>query len=404
MDDEPMWVADRVVALTPGSAITIPETANEFAIKVDAMTMKMDHQYKEFQSRSGPNPDHNDDDIPIFANKQSGRPSGYLLSNTQPNPKGRSSKPYQPPQARNEHVNAVFTWSGKSYDPPVNPNDQQNDSETPINFDSKDEVDEPTPNQNLKIQNHIDVIDEILEEDFDALLDDGSKILHFIKGTILEEKLFAEFDEFMAMKEDTAYQHLDFTRKRAFSIPDTAMRMEQYLTHTDYALWEVIVNGDAPAIASASAEAPIEVSWNQGCKDLIGSNQDQEDANMKLLRSLPSAWNNITLIMRNKYDLDTMSMDDLYNNLKKTLAVLMKQLILLMKFLLLVHRDKLLPQLMLMKDGSQMTGGHAYHDGEEILKEDRKESEFQWQRNWHQGIRGIEMEMLQEGLYQWILL
>ncbi|GKA64233.1 putative ribonuclease H-like domain-containing protein [Tanacetum coccineum] len=29
--------------------------------------------------------------------------------------------------------------------------------------------------------------------------------------------------------------------------------MEQYLTHTDYALWEVIVNGDAPAIASASA-------------------------------------------------------------------------------------------------------------------------------------------------------
>ncbi|GJW43754.1 hypothetical protein Tco_0072553 [Tanacetum coccineum] len=35
------------------------------------------------------------------------------------------------------------------------------------------------------------------------------------------------------------------------------MRMEQYLTHTDYALWEVIVNGDAPAIASASTEGPI---------------------------------------------------------------------------------------------------------------------------------------------------
>ncbi|GJX57420.1 putative ribonuclease H-like domain-containing protein [Tanacetum coccineum] len=34
-----------------------------------------------------------------------------------------------------------------------------------------------------------------------------------------------------------------------------SMRMEQYLTHTDYALWEVIVNGDAPALfASASAE------------------------------------------------------------------------------------------------------------------------------------------------------
>ncbi|GJY84754.1 reverse transcriptase domain-containing protein [Tanacetum coccineum] len=45
----------------------------------------------------------------------------------------------------------------------------------------------------------IDIIDEILEEDFDALLDEGSKILHSIEGTILEEKLFAEFDEFMAM-------------------------------------------------------------------------------------------------------------------------------------------------------------------------------------------------------------
>ncbi|GJW27750.1 hypothetical protein Tco_0044625 [Tanacetum coccineum] len=33
MDDEPMWAADRVVASTPGSAITIPKTANEYAIK-----------------------------------------------------------------------------------------------------------------------------------------------------------------------------------------------------------------------------------------------------------------------------------------------------------------------------------------------------------------------------------
>ncbi|GKD50625.1 hypothetical protein Tco_1279601, partial [Tanacetum coccineum] len=33
MDDKPMWVADRVVAPTLGSAITIPDTANEFAIK-----------------------------------------------------------------------------------------------------------------------------------------------------------------------------------------------------------------------------------------------------------------------------------------------------------------------------------------------------------------------------------
>ncbi|GJZ23209.1 reverse transcriptase domain-containing protein [Tanacetum coccineum] len=80
-----------------------------------------------------------------FLDKQSGRPFGSLPSNTQPNPKGSSSKPYQPPQAQNEHVNVVFTRSGKTYNPSINPNDQPNDSETPINFDSDDEDDEPTP-------------------------------------------------------------------------------------------------------------------------------------------------------------------------------------------------------------------------------------------------------------------
>ncbi|GKB14982.1 reverse transcriptase domain-containing protein, partial [Tanacetum coccineum] len=110
--------------------------------RMDAMTMKMDAQYKDFQSRSKQSK-IDDNDIPIhfygsknkletttknhqasiqnleakfdrFADKQSSRPSGSLPSNTQPNPK-------------------------------VNPNDQQNDSETPINFDSDDEDDEPTP-------------------------------------------------------------------------------------------------------------------------------------------------------------------------------------------------------------------------------------------------------------------
>ncbi|GKA29438.1 hypothetical protein Tco_0715683, partial [Tanacetum coccineum] len=179
-----------------------------------------------------------------------------------------------------------------------------------------------------------------------------------------------------------------------------SMRMEQYLTHTDYALWEVIVNGDAPAVASTSAEGPIppktakqklarknelkakstlllaipdehllkfhrikdaKTLW-EAIKTMFGGNKEskkmqktllkqqyenfttsrsegldktydrfqklisqleihgevisQEDANLKLLRGLPLAWNNIALIMRNKSDLDTMSMDDLYNNLK----------------------------------------------------------------------------------------
>ncbi|GJZ01537.1 hypothetical protein Tco_0519498 [Tanacetum coccineum] len=48
----------------------------------------------------------------------------------------------------------------------------------------------------------IDVINEILEEEFDALLDEGSKILHSIEGTLLEEEIFAEFNEFMVITVD----------------------------------------------------------------------------------------------------------------------------------------------------------------------------------------------------------
>ncbi|GJW73194.1 hypothetical protein Tco_0132564 [Tanacetum coccineum] len=331
MDDEPMWAVDRVVASTPASAITIPETANEFAIKgniikifyhdlnkttqealnaatdgiflykipnqayqlledkvllkldraknqkskpslkktiaftdegnsnsntdkimarMDVMAMKMDAQYKDFQTRSKqPIPDPNHDDTPMtrgeeakfmqtfrrtcfydqyhdhdsnrdnwrssgrnnynrdkyrsnsedkpydlqrqlsdlmkaqqktndfvkemfmelktqletttknhqasiqnleakfdkLADKQSARASGSLPSNTQPNPQRNSSRPYQPPQARNEHVNSVFIRRGKTYDPPINPNDLQNDSKTHISFYSEDEEEESTP-------------------------------------------------------------------------------------------------------------------------------------------------------------------------------------------------------------------------------------------------------------------
>ncbi|GJV69708.1 ribonuclease H-like domain-containing protein [Tanacetum coccineum] len=41
-----------------------------------------------------------------------------------------------------------------------------------------------------------------------------------------------------------------------------------------------------------------------------------EDANQKFLRSLPSTWSNIALIMRNKLGIDSLDFDDLYNNLR----------------------------------------------------------------------------------------
>nr|GEX52608.1 hypothetical protein [Tanacetum cinerariifolium] len=135
------------------------------------------------------------------------------------------------------------------------------------------------------------------------------------------------------------------------------MRMKKYLTHTDYALWEVILNGDAPAAIASNAKTLWEAIktkfggneeskkmqktiLKQQYENFVASRSEgldktydrfqklisqlkihdelisQEDANLMLLRSLPPAWNTHTLIMRNKSDLDTLSIDDLYNNLK----------------------------------------------------------------------------------------
>ncbi|GJT49542.1 reverse transcriptase domain-containing protein [Tanacetum coccineum] len=88
MDDEPMWDADRVVALTPGFAITIPKTTNKFAIKDTFMDLKskLKTTTKNYQASI----QNLEDKFDKFADKQSGRPSGSLISNTQPNPKAEN--------------------------------------------------------------------------------------------------------------------------------------------------------------------------------------------------------------------------------------------------------------------------------------------------------------------------
>ncbi|GKE97172.1 hypothetical protein Tco_1582027 [Tanacetum coccineum] len=48
----------------------------------------------------------------------------------------------------------------------------------------------------------------------------------------------------------------------------------------------------------------------------LSSKLSQEDINKKLLRSLSPEWNTHAVVWRNKVELDTKSMDDLYNNLK----------------------------------------------------------------------------------------
>ncbi|GKD40424.1 hypothetical protein Tco_1260631 [Tanacetum coccineum] len=158
-----------------------------------------------------------------------------------------------------------------------------------------------------------------------------------------------------------------------------SMRMRQYISHTDHNLWDVIVNGDLeeePAPTSGETSAPpapktakqLAAKRNQervksilllaipdeyllkfhnvpdakslwaAIKSRFGGNEEskkmqknvlkhhqlevhgapisKEDINQKFLRSLPSSWNQIALIMRNKPDIDEIDIDDLYNNLR----------------------------------------------------------------------------------------
>nr|GEZ10543.1 reverse transcriptase domain-containing protein [Tanacetum cinerariifolium] len=71
----------------------------------------------------------------------------------------------------------------------------------------------------------IDVIDKILEEDFDGLLDEGSKILYSIEGTYLEKEIFTEFDEFIAMTADENFDSESDTEEPPF---------EKITINTDY--------------------------------------------------------------------------------------------------------------------------------------------------------------------------
>ncbi|GJY55155.1 reverse transcriptase domain-containing protein [Tanacetum coccineum] len=192
MDDEPIWAADHVVALTPGSTITFPETANEFVIKGNHLTLIKGNQ---FYSRTKTDPHkhiheflricdmfkYRDTEnkvvrLMMFPLSLTGEAKTWLdelnegtietwdelrtafiiqffplalfdrlLGEIRAFSQHENESLTDDWLPRNEHVNAVFTRSGKSYNPPDNPDDQQNNSENPINFDSDDEDDEPTP-------------------------------------------------------------------------------------------------------------------------------------------------------------------------------------------------------------------------------------------------------------------
>ncbi|GKB78950.1 reverse transcriptase domain-containing protein [Tanacetum coccineum] len=98
---------------------------------------------------------------------------------------------------------------------------------------------------------NINVIDKILEEDFDALLNESIEILHSIEGTILEEKLFSKFDEFMAMTADENFEsdteeppfekitfNTDYKIKTSLKEPPSDLELKPLLDNPEYVFLE----------------------------------------------------------------------------------------------------------------------------------------------------------------------
>ncbi|GJU52526.1 hypothetical protein Tco_1226240 [Tanacetum coccineum] len=99
----------------------------------------------------------------------------------------------------------------------------------------------------------IDVIDDILEEDFDDLLEEESKILHSIEGTIVEEEIFSEFDEFIAMVSNENYEsesdeevpkfkkitiNTDYKIKTSLEEPPTDLKLKPLPDNLEYVFLE----------------------------------------------------------------------------------------------------------------------------------------------------------------------
>nr|GEZ54122.1 ribonuclease H-like domain-containing protein [Tanacetum cinerariifolium] len=135
------------------------------------------------------------------------------------------------------------------------------------------------------------------------------------------------------------------------------MRIEQYFLMTDYALWEVILNGDSPIptrvindvvqpVAPTTAEQrlarknklkaretllmalpdkhQLKLNIHKDAKSLMeaiekrfGWNKATKKVQKTFLKQcLPTEWRTHTFIWRNKTDLEDQSLDDLFNSLK----------------------------------------------------------------------------------------
>nr|GEW29813.1 hypothetical protein [Tanacetum cinerariifolium] len=126
---------------------------------------------------------------------------------------------------------------------------------------------------------------------------------------------------------------------------------------------------------------------------VLCENISQEDLNIKFLRSLPAEWNTHVVIWRNKADLDTISIDDLYNNfkivekeVKRTVVLSSSSGSLNMAFLSFLSSTNEVDTASIQRcncvcfSANQPNGSKLVHeDLEKIYEDDLEEMDLKWQ-------------------------
>ncbi|GKA35591.1 reverse transcriptase domain-containing protein [Tanacetum coccineum] len=217
---------------------------------------------------------------------QSSRPTGTLPSNTQPNPKPSTSnkKPYRPPPAQNEHVNAVFTrsveylaladlgasinlmsyslyaaLSGTTLKPTKMSIHLANHTyQYPMGVAENMLVQHSHMNDDTCFR--MDVVDEITKDELDALLDD-SKLFLNTSEKISETSIDKKFDEFMLENVQENEVKDDFEElppkdelriRTSIQDPPTDLELKPLPKHLEYAFLEE--NSLLPVVISAVLE------------------------------------------------------------------------------------------------------------------------------------------------------
>nr|GEU39610.1 reverse transcriptase domain-containing protein [Tanacetum cinerariifolium] len=199
--------------------------------RMDAMTIKMDAQYKELQSRAKkPTPDLDDDDMPMSREEQAKFMQTFSDLGASINLMPYflyaklSLETLKPTEMSVRLADRSFQYPvGIAKNMLVEKQLNLGVGTKRMIFNIDSAMKHSYSNDDTCFS--IDDINEILEEDFDALLDEGRKILHSIEGNLFKEEIFAEFDEFMVMTVDENSEFESDTEEPPF---------EKITINTDY--------------------------------------------------------------------------------------------------------------------------------------------------------------------------